>query len=108
VSYSYISKLPNGKTNGVALFETLANTLGKDFTTWEKNPLFKSTLQFCHTNIFGETGSFRPGLKLRTLFLIRAPKQDKSTKNHPCYNDALIEALVAGVIDIVQYRLYSK
>ena len=108
-TYFWSKPLPNGKMPGRAVFETLSSTLGSDFEKWPKNPKFKSTLQFCHTHIFNEPGKYKGGLELQVYFLTQAPNQKKATKSkRQCYNERLVDALEAGVINNEQYRSYSK
>ncbi len=110
--YSYRDILPNGKTTGQALLETLSNSLGNDYTTWHKDSRYVDILRWCHVFIFGRpVTAFKPGggLRLRVAFLEQANRQSKGTKNkRQCYNDVAIDALAAGVIDVETYHILRK
>ena len=110
--YIYRDILPNGKTTGQALLETLSNSLGNDYSTWHKDPKFVDILRWCHTYIFGRPASaFNPsgGLRLRINFLEQAARQPKATKNkRQCYNDVTIDALDAGIINAETYHILRK
>jgi hypothetical protein len=110
--YSYRVVLPNGKTTGQALLETLSNSLGNDYSTWHKDPKYVDILRWCHVFIFGRpVSAFKPGggLRLRIAFLEQAIRQTKGTKNkRQCYNDVAIDALAAGVISVETYHILRK
>ena len=110
--YSYLGILPNGKSKGRALLETLSNSLGNDYSTWHKDPKFVDILRWCHMYIFGRPAStFNPsgGLRLRINFLAQAAQQPKATKNkRPCYHDVAIDAFDADIIDAGTLRILRK
>ena len=105
MAYSYKTVGPNGKTQGANFFSFMGIKFGNDFQSWRKHPDFDNALDTAHVEIFGETGKARGGLKLRTEFLVHAVTQPKSTKiKRQCYNDASLDALEAGIIDMNQYK----
>jgi hypothetical protein len=99
--YSYQTVGPNGKTNGTNFFSLCSMQLGKKYKNWKNHPEFHNTMQHAHEIVFRETGTYRPGLPLRTDFLADSNNASKETKmSRSCYNDTLFDALDADIIDI--------
>ena len=107
--YNYKDCDSTGLSNGARFLKTLKTLLGENYKEWYKHSSLDTVLQISHECIFGETGSYRPGLKLRLAFLDRSDVQTKETKDgHACYHAVAIDALAAGVITQAQYFSLTK
>lgn len=104
--YSYQTVGPNGKTNGTNFLSFVAMNLGKDFTTWRKNPEFHNTMQQAHEIVFRESGRYRGGLHLFTEFLRHSDISSEETKmkRKNMYNDVLFYAHQADIISIDELK----
>lgn len=97
---SYKSIGPNGKANGVNFFSFCAMQLGNDYQNWQQHSEFEKVINQAH-EVLNFEGSVR-GLKLHAFFLTRHNCQTNQTKlkRKNCYNDVLLEAYEAGLVNI--------